>query len=95
MSATPPRPTDQAVDRGPIRQKMTFLYADQQTGLDALARRLHDARSARGGERITANTLVRVLVDAAIAHGGRFHGDNEAELRESWMAFLAGSGVDA
>jgi hypothetical protein len=97
MSTTASHPADQTLDRGPHRQKMTFLYADQQTDLDALARRLHDGRSARGGARITANTLVRVMTDGMLRHGEQLHGDTEAELLDSWLRFLdrAAAGQDS
>ena len=71
-----------------MRNKVAVIYADQQTDLDGLARELHDARSVRG-ERITANTLIRVALDGVIEYADRLHGDNEAELRASWFEFLS------
>ncbi|MBS2966385.1 hypothetical protein KGA66_25310 [Actinocrinis puniceicyclus] len=64
-----------------------MIRSDQQTKLDDLARDLHDARSVKG-ERITANTLIRVAIDGLVAHGGRLHGDTEEQLLASWLEFL-------
>lgn len=71
-----------------MRNKVAVIYADQQTDLDGLARELHDARSVRG-ERITANTLIRVALDGVIEYADRLHGDNEEQLRASWFEFLS------
>ena len=76
------RPADAA-----LRPKQLMLYADQQTDRDALARTLHDARGVRG-ERITANTLLRIAIDGLLAHCDRLRGDNEKQLLDSWLAFL-------
>lgn len=70
------------------RDKTAVIYADQQTALDGLARELQDSRGVQS-ERITANTLIRVALDGVIAYSDRLHGDNEDELRGSWLEFLA------
>ena len=75
-------------DRAKTRPKQALIRPDQQTGLDHLARRLHDDRSVKG-ERITANTLLRVAIDGLIEHGDRLHGDNEMQLLASWRDFLS------
>lgn len=71
------------------RPKQAMIRSDQQTSLDELARDLHDARSSKG-ERITANTLIRIAIDGLVAHGSRLHGDTEEELLASWLEFLGG-----
>ena len=76
-----------AGERPKTRPKQAMIRSDQQTKLDDLARDLHDARSVKG-ERITANTLIRVAIDGLIAHGGRLHGDTEEQLLASWLEFL-------
>lgn len=75
-------------ERPKTRPKQAMIRPDQQTSLDELARELHDARSVKG-ERITANTVLRVAIDGVVAHGDRLHGDNEDQLRESWLEFLS------
>ena len=87
---TPPgrvAPQDSDV-RPKTRPKQALIRPDQQTGLDHLARQLHDARGVKG-ERITANTLLRVAIDGLLEHGGRLHGDNEVQLLGSWREFLS------
>jgi hypothetical protein len=87
----PPPPESAARSRGSgrtKRDKMAVIYADQQTALDGLARDLQDARSVPG-ERITANTVIRVAIDGVIEHADRLRGDNEEELRASWLEFLS------
>ena len=74
-------------ERPKTRPKQAMIRSDQQTKLDDLARDLHDARSVKG-ERITANTLIRVAIDGLVAHGGRLHGDTEEQLLGSWLEFL-------
>ena len=87
--APPPEPAARTPGSGRTkRDKMAAIYADQQTELDRLARELHDSRSVRG-ERITANTLIRVALDGFIEHADRLYGDNEEELRVSWLEFLS------
>jgi hypothetical protein len=75
-------------ERPKTRPKQALIRPDQQTGLDHLARRLHDDRSVKG-ERITANTLLRVAIDGLVEHGDRLHGDNEVQLLASWREFLS------
>jgi hypothetical protein len=74
-------------ERPKTRPKFAQIRNDQWTGLDILTRELQDARAVRA-ERITANTLIRVAIDGLLAHSGRLHGDNEAELLASWLEFL-------
>lgn len=82
------REASQGPDERPkTRPKQALIRSDQQTGLDHLARQLHDDRSAKG-ERITANTLLRVAIDGLVEHGDRLHGDNEVQLLASWREFL-------
>lgn len=73
--------------RAKTRPKQAMIRSAQQSALDELARDLHDARSVKG-ERITANTLIRVAIDGIVPHGERLHGDNEEQLLESWRGFL-------
>jgi hypothetical protein len=73
--------------RPKTRPKQALIRPDQQTGLDHLARELQDARSVRG-ERITANTVLRVAIDGLIEHRDRLYGDNEVQLLASWREFL-------
>lgn len=75
-------------ERPKTRPKQALIRSDQQTGLDHLARQLHDDRSVKG-ERITANTLLRVAIDGLVEYGDRLHGDNEAQLLASWREFLS------
>jgi hypothetical protein len=82
---TPSSPSP--AERPKTRPKTAQIRADQWTSLDELARTLQDARSVKG-ERITANTLIRVAIDGVLAHGGRLHGDNEEQLLASWSEFL-------
>jgi hypothetical protein len=70
------------------REKTAVIYSDQQTGLDGLARELQDARSVLS-ERITANTLIRVAIDGVLEYADRLRGDDEEELRASWLEFLS------
>ncbi|WP_194909689.1 hypothetical protein [Catenulispora rubra] len=82
------RDASQGSDERPkTRPKQALIRLDQQTGLDHLARQLHDDRSVKG-ERITANTVLRVAIDGLVEHGDRLHGDNEVQLLASWREFL-------
>ena len=85
----PPGPGEQpsAGERPKTRPKQALIRPDQQNGLDELARSLHDARSVKG-ERITANTVLRVAIDGLIEHEDRLYGDNEVQLLASWREFL-------
>jgi hypothetical protein len=76
-----------AGERPKTRPKQALIRPDQQTSLDDLARSLHDARSVKG-ERITANTVLRVAIDGLVEHGDRLHGDNEVQLLASWREFV-------
>lgn len=97
MTASPerrnamPRPgpseQPQVGERPKTRPKQALIRPDQQTGLDDLARTLHDSRSVKG-ERITANTVLRVAIDGVLEHGDRLYGNNEVELLASWREFL-------
>lgn len=75
-------------ERPKTRPKQALIRSDQQTALDHLARQLHDDRSTKG-ERITANTLLRVAIDGLVEHGDRLYGDNEVQLLASWREFLS------
>ena len=86
-SPSPPTPDSAHSQRPKTRPKTAQIRADQWTSLDELARELHDARSVKG-ERITANTLIRVAIDGLVAHGARLHGDGEAQLLAAWLEFL-------
>lgn len=77
-----------AAERPKTRPKQALIRPDQQTSLDDLARSLHDARSVKG-ERITANTVLRVAIDGLIEHEDRLYGDNEVQLLASWREFLS------
>ncbi len=77
----------QPSDRPKTRPKTAQIRADQWTGLDVLARDLHDGRSVKR-ERITANTVIRVAIDGLLAHGARLSGDTEEQLLASWLEFL-------
>lgn len=79
----PPQPANED-----FHPKYVPLRPDQITNLDVVARELMAARSVKGGPRITANTLVRVAVDALIAQRDRLGGDNEAALRRSYFEHL-------
>lgn len=71
------------------RPKTARVRPDQWTSLDDLARRVHDARSAKV-ERITSNTLIRVAIDGLLMHSSRLQGDTEEQLLASWLEFLEG-----
>lgn len=86
-SASPAAPARPSRSTKATRPKFAQLRPEQQSALDDLARDLQDARSVRS-ERITANTLIRVAIDGLLRDSDRLHGDNEAELRASWYAYL-------
>lgn len=70
-----------------IRAKYARIRSGQEDELNRLARDLQEARTSRS-ERITANTLIRVAVDALLAHPDWLSGDNEAELRANFLAHI-------
>ena len=65
-----------------LRPKYAQIRPDQWGDLDDLARKLQDARSRKGGERITANTLIRIGIDLVLASAGHLAGDTELQIRE-------------
>ncbi|MFF2751086.1 hypothetical protein ACFVVA_36820 [Kitasatospora sp. NPDC058048] len=71
-----------------VRPKYAQIRPDQWTGLDELARTLMDARTVIGGPRITANTLIRVAIDALLATRGSLVGNEEEELRRRYFQTL-------
>lgn len=80
--------TPRRADDGPVRgAKTVMIRPDQWTALDELARQLHDARITKV-RRITANTIIRVAIDGLLAHAPTLSGDNEDNLRKTWLAFL-------
>jgi hypothetical protein len=60
--------------------KETRFRDDQLEDLARLARRLTRAKSVRGGQRITENTLIRVAVDALLERGDALVGETEEDL---------------
>lgn len=64
-------------------RKETWLRLDQQVDLDQLAKRLQRAKDPSEKTRITANTIIRVAVDALLEHADELQGDTEAQIRES------------
>ncbi|MFG3229906.1 hypothetical protein ACGF07_34675 [Kitasatospora sp. NPDC048194] len=67
--------------------KYVQLRTDQTIDLDLLARDLQAGRT-RKGERITANTVIRVAVDTLLSRGGVLVGDTEEELLASLVGYL-------
>ncbi|MFE2749620.1 hypothetical protein ACFXKX_35770 [Streptomyces scopuliridis] len=63
------------------------LRGDQQIELDVLARELQAGRT-RKVERITANTVIRVAVDALLKRRNVLVGDTEEELLASFLAYI-------
>ncbi len=57
------------------------LRGDQVDSLASLARRITRQKPARGGERITENTLIRVAVDWLLAQEPYIGGSSEEEIR--------------
>lgn len=53
-----------------------------------------DARTRTGGQRITANTLIRIAVDALLAQRSALVGDDEAALREAYFGDLRATAVE-
>lgn len=81
------RTSDQPKSEG--RPKWVPMRDDQYGGLTALARDLMDARTRKGGGRITENTLIRVGIDLLLAHPELLVGDTEEELRANALAYIA------
>jgi hypothetical protein len=77
-------PSDEPEDTVPKTARIT---QNQWNEIDALARELHYARTARG-RRITSNTLIRVAISGLLAHESRLQGNDEDELLTSWLEFL-------
>lgn len=71
-------------------RKETWLRSDQQVDLDQLAKRLQRAKDPSEKTRITANTLIRVAVDALLEHADELQGDTEAQIRESVTSRVTG-----
>lgn len=80
------QPQRQTQAAGPKYQTMVAkearLRPDQVDELSQVARQLQRSRSA-AGERITANTLIRVAVDRLLAEAASLSGDDEAALLKS------------
>jgi hypothetical protein len=76
-----------ATARTQLSPKYVQLRGDQQIELDVVARELQAARTHKG-ERITANTVIRVAVDVILAHRQRLVGDTEKELRTNLLAYI-------
>ncbi|WP_326655624.1 chromosome segregation ATPase [Streptomyces sp. NBC_01750] len=70
-----------------LSPKYVQLRGDQQIELDVLARELQAGRT-RKVERITANTVIRVAVDALLKRRDVLVGDTEEELLASFMAYI-------
>lgn len=73
--------------RKQLSPKYVQLRGDQQIELDVVARELQAARTHKG-ERLTANTVIRVAVDVILAHRERLVGDTEEELRTNLLAYV-------
>lgn len=65
-----------------LERKEARLRTDQIEALAALRRRVSAQRADRS-EIITDNTLIRIAVDALLAHGDHLHGDTEEQLLQS------------
>ncbi|MGW4623478.1 chromosome segregation ATPase [Streptomyces sp. NPDC004592] len=76
-----------ATARTQLSPKYVQLRGDQQIELDVVARELQAAR-AHKGERITANTVIRVAVDFVLAHRERLVGSTEDEIRTNFLAYV-------
>lgn len=81
-------------DDSPLRTKWTQVRRDQQSALDELAREIQDSKSRRGGERITANTLIRIGIDVVLSQGDRLAGDTEQEIRSGLFELLGIAGEE-
>uniref|UniRef100_UPI003F491948 chromosome segregation ATPase n=1 Tax=unclassified Streptomyces TaxID=2593676 RepID=UPI003F491948 len=69
------------------RPKYVSLREDQFPELDDLARELMDQRVNKK-RRITANSLIRIAVDALLAQRDRLEGDDEREIRTNYLRIL-------
>lgn len=82
-----PAPAGPLEGRGPVTEvydrKEVYLRPDQAEALAALERALRRRRPRGVGERLTANTLVRVAVDLLLDRQDRLAGYTEADLRAS------------
>ncbi|MEU0938948.1 hypothetical protein [Embleya sp. NPDC005971] len=67
--------------------KYVQLREDQVIELDLLARELQAGRTTKT-ERLTANTIIRVAIDTALAHQHLLVGDTEAELLDNYRRAL-------
>ncbi|MDP9475088.1 MAG: hypothetical protein M3R38_05255 [Actinomycetota bacterium] len=66
-----------------LERKEARLRGDQVDSLASLARRVNRRKTARGGERITENTLIRVAVDWLLSQEAHVEGSTEEEIRRS------------
>lgn len=66
-----------------LERKETRLREDQLAELATHARRLSRAKTVKGGERITDNTLIRIGIDLLLQKADDLSGNTEAELRKS------------
>ncbi len=64
-----------------LERKEARLRGDQVDSLASLARRVNRRKPARGGERITENTLIRVAVDWLLSQEDNVGGSTEEEIR--------------
>jgi hypothetical protein len=65
-----------------LERKEALIWPDQLTQLSILARILNRAHGG-AGERITANTLIRVAIALLLSRGRDLSGATEEELRRS------------
>ena len=77
VSAAPPLPKYRRLER-----KELLMWPDQLTRLGILARQLNRTRGGQG-ERITANTLIRVGIGLVLERARELAGTTEDELRQS------------
>lgn len=70
-----------------VSPKYVPLRGDQLIELDVLARELQADR-VRKVERITANTVIRVAVDALLKRRNVLVGDTEEELLASFVEYI-------
>lgn len=71
-------------DDAALRPKYVQIRPDQWTDLDELARELQDAKS-KGGQRITANTVIRIAIDLILTKAALLSGDTEEEIRQNLL----------